>query len=265
MKAFLYAAGRAVRLGAEFAEQPKILIEIGGKSLLEWNILSLAELGVTEISIVTGHCREAIQRELPVLEKRHGVRLIEVFNPHYTEGSVLSVQVSLAGFAGSETPVLLMDGDVFFDPEVLRRLVESKHRTALLIDREFSTADDDPVLVPVKGGKPVEFLKKWTGQADLVGESIGFFKIDPSDIPPIVDACALRSTGDRRRESYDEIIRDLVLQGRFGFEDVTGIPWTEIDFPNDVEVARNEVHPAIARAQSASLSGDPGVGAGAKD
>ena len=262
MKAVLYAAGRAVRLWAEFAECPKILIEIGGRTLLEWNVSNLAALGVREISIVTGHCREAIQRELPALEKRHGVRVTEVFNPDYTEGSVLSVQVSVPGFSGSESPVLLMDGDVFFAPEILRRLVESKHPTALLIDRDYSTADDDPVLVPVKGGRPVEFLKKWTGQADLVGESIGFFKIDPLDIPLIVKASALRSTGDRRRESYDEIIRDLVHEGRFGFEDVTGIPWTEIDFPGDVEVARTEVYPAIATAETASVSGERGEGAG---
>ena len=39
----------------------------------------------------------------------------------------------------------------------------------------------------------------------------------------------------------------MVLAGRFGFEDVTGMPWTEIDFPNDVGRAREEVLPAIAR------------------
>ena len=34
----------------------------------------------------------------------------------------------------------------------------------------------------------------------------------------------------------------MVLAGppdRFGFEDVTGLPWTEIDFPEDVVRARH--------------------------
>ena len=33
----------------------------------------------------------------------------------------------------------------------------------------------------------------------------------------------------------------------FGFEDVTGLPWIEIDFPEDVVRARDEVLPAIQK------------------
>jgi choline kinase len=41
----------------------------------------------------------------------------------------------------------------------------------------------------------------------------------------------------RRGMEYEESIRDMMMQSapdRFGFEDVTGLPWTEIDFPEDV-------------------------------
>mgnify|MGYP001815320266 FL=1 len=31
----------------------------------------------------------------------------------------------------------------------------------------------------------------------------------------------------------------------FGFEDISGLPWIEIDFPGDVVRARDEVLPAI--------------------
>ena len=38
---------------------------------------------------------------------------------------------------------------------------------------------------------------------------------------------------------YEEPIRDMILAhpGRFGFEDISGLPWTEIDFPEDVAKA----------------------------
>jgi choline kinase len=39
-----------------------------------------------------------------------------------------------------------------------------------------------------------------------------------------------------------------VLAGRFGYEDVTGLQWIEIDFPADVIRARNKLVPAIIRA-----------------
>jgi choline kinase len=125
--------------------------------------------------------------------------------------------------------------------------VQSRHPTALLIDRHYSTADDDPVLVPIRNGKPVEFLKGWKGSADLIGESVGFFKIDPRDKPLLIQEIKKRSVGMRRQENYDEIMRSLVLAGRFRFEDISGLPWTEIDFPEDVEHAQNVVFPAIVR------------------
>jgi len=49
-----------------------------------------------------------------------------------------------------------------------------------------------------------------------------------------------------RAASYDEVLRQMVRAGRFGHEDVTGLPWIEIDFPADVERAAREVLPAIA-------------------
>jgi choline kinase len=41
-----------------------------------------------------------------------------------------------------------------------------------------------------------------------------------------------------------------VLAGRFGFEDVTSLPWTEIDFPEDISRARDEVLPQIERGNN---------------
>jgi len=57
-----------------------------------------------------------------------------------------------------------------------------------------------------------------------------------------------RLTGASRRDSYDDVLRMLVMDGRFGAEDVTGLPWTEIDFPSDADRAENEVLPAILRS-----------------
>jgi choline kinase len=57
------------------------------------------------------------------------------------------------------------------------------------------------------------------------------------------------SVGAGRAASYDDVLRKLVQAGRFGHEDVTHFPWTEIDFPGDVERARREVLPAIEKLQ----------------
>lgn len=128
---------------------------------------------------------------------------------------------------------------------MLPRLIQSPHRSVLLIDRSYSTADDDPVLVPVRGGRPVDFKKQWKGECELIGESIGFFKVDPADVPAMAVATRRRTTGASRRDSYDEVLRDMVVEGRFAYEDVTGMHWTEVDFPGDIEHATREVLPWI--------------------
>jgi choline kinase len=246
MDAIIYAAGRATRLGAAYSHRAKILIEIGGKSLLEWHIEHLVRCGLTRVFVVTGHMRELLATEIASLQAKHRIEIRELFNPDFCEGSVLSLNVSLPVIEKSAESILLMDGDVFYDRAFLDRLLQSPHRTALLIDTAYSTADDDPVLVPVRDGKPFEFLKRWKGNADLVGESIGFFKLHPADIPRLTDETRSRVVGTGRLESYDEVIRALVKADCFGYEDVTGQPWTEIDFPQDVEYARNVVFPACA-------------------
>jgi len=244
LKAIICAAGRGARLGAE---SPKVLLEFGGRTLLEWHALRLHEVGVTDAVLVTGFMREQVAPVLQEISARPGLNIREIVNSRFHEGSVLSLAAALPQLEESREPILLMDADVLYPAEMLERLIRSSYPTALLLDREYSTEDDDPVLVPVKDGRPFEFRKKWTGQADFVGESIGFFKIASPDLPMLIEETRARSAGADVGDSYDDVLRAMVLTGRFGHEDVTGIPWTEIDFPDDISRARNEVLPRIER------------------
>lgn len=257
MNAIIYAAGRATRLGIAFAHQPKILLEIGEKTLLERHFRRLADGGIAKVTVVTGHCRRAVADLLPRLSRTYGIEAAEIFNPDFGEGSAVSMLVSLPEIERSKDGILLMDGDVLYDSRMLPRLLGSSHPSALLVDFDYSTADDDPVLVPVRDGKPFEFVKGWTGKADRLGESVGFFKLDPRDRPLLERETLARSIGIGRLDSMDEVYRALVKAGRFGFEDITGLPWTEIDFPEDVSHAREAVLPQLKEIRPAMASGLP--------
>ena len=62
MKAIIYAAGRGTRLQSD---RPKILLEFGGRTLLQWHALRLSEAGVRDVVLVTGHLRNQIAETLP--------------------------------------------------------------------------------------------------------------------------------------------------------------------------------------------------------
>jgi choline kinase len=234
-----------MRLEPTHASRPKILLEFGGRSLLEWHALRLTTAGIAEMVVVTGFGREEVRRALDDIGGRYPLRTEEIFNPNFLEGSVLSMHASLPAVRGRREAVLLMDGDVLYPSAMLTCLVRSAHPTALLFDRDYSTADDDPVLVPIRDGAPIEFRKCWRGEAEVVGESVGFFKIGPADLPMLIEETEKRARGMGRHESYDEVLRAVVLAGRFCGVDVTGLPWTEIDFPKDVAHADGSVLPAI--------------------
>jgi choline kinase len=251
MQAIIYAAGVGIRLKSVSSNRPKILLEFGGKSLLERHVQSLREAGIERLTIVSGYQQDLIRRALPGLRQVYGMEIRQLNNPHFTEGSILSLAASLPvleTLAGYE-PALLMDGDVLYPAEVLGRLVDSPQPTALLIDRDYSKDDDDPVLVPIANGRPFDFAKKWQGEADQIGESIGFFKVSPDDLLELMEFTQSLSAGKGRSASYDDVLRKLVQAGRFGHEDVTGLPWTEIDFPEDIKRATLEILPAIEKLQ----------------
>src|SRR5438046_1309953 len=174
MKAIIYSSGRGTRLQSD---SPKILLEFGGKTLLELHALRLREAGVREIVLVTGHLREQVAEVLPDICARHDIAVREIVNPRFHEGSLLSLKVSLPEIEDSSEPLLLMDADVFYPTGMLDRLIGSPHGTALLLDREFSTDDDDPMLVPVKNGRPIDFRKQWSGAADVVAQAIGLVRV----------------------------------------------------------------------------------------
>jgi choline kinase len=248
MQAIMYAAGLGIRLKPAVPTLPKVLLEFGGKTLLEWHAQRLTEASVERLTVVSGYEYQLIDQHLARLRERYRLDLRSVVNPLFTEGSVLSMAASIPTLQSvpANEPVLLMDGDVLYPKQFLPRLIGSAHRTALLIDRNYSTADDDPVLVPVARGKPFDFVKRWEGDADVVGESIGFFKVAHDDLPELIAITLNMSEGAGRSASYDDALRQLVQAGRFGHEDVTGLPWIEIDFPADVERAAREVLPAVA-------------------
>ena len=64
----------------------------------------------------------------------------------------------------------------------------------------------------------------------------------------LVDAARRIIAAGRREDYMEEAIRDVLLAsppGRFGFIDVTGLPWIEIDFAGDLERAAGEILPRL--------------------
>lgn len=247
MRAIILAAGVGQRLGAAAEGRPKCLLRFGGKSLLAWHLELLHGLGVTDVVLVLGYRGEDVKRELDAL----GVepRPATLANPDYEQGSVRSLWVARRELAAGDD-VLLMDADVLYDRGILERLAGASGNVFLL-DRDLDDTGGEAVKLCVRNGALVEFRKAPApGLAhDTAGESVGFFRFEPAMAARLAARCEHYVASDRAGEPHEEALRDLLLESpeAFGFEDVTGLPWIEIDFPDDLKKAESDVLPRLSQ------------------
>ncbi|MBG1240906.1 phosphocholine cytidylyltransferase family protein [Nostoc sp. NZL] len=250
MKAIILAAGVGRRLGKDGQIQPKCLLKFNGKSLLERHLNYLRHYHIDEVVIAVGYQAEKIQEEIKALGAENWVST--VYNPDYTKGSVISLWTLRQQLvAGGD--ILLMDADVLYDRSIIEQLIKTNVSNCFLLDRNFEPGDE-PVKLCVRDNYLVEFRKQVAlGLTyDFAGESVGFFRFESAVAHRLATRTEQYVADGLDDEPYEEVIRDLLLEtpATFGYEDITGLPWLEIDFPQDIQRAQNDILPQIEVAEN---------------
>ncbi|MDJ0733356.1 MAG: phosphocholine cytidylyltransferase family protein [Nostocaceae cyanobacterium] len=245
MKAIILAAGVGRRLGKYGQNQPKSLLRFNGKSLLQRHLEYLRHCQIEQVAIAVGYQAEFIQAEIQAMGVESWVST--VYNSDYTQGSVVSLW-TLREYLAAGDDLLLMDADVLCDRPMIERLVQTNIANCFLLDRDFEPGEE-PVKLCVKGGSLVEFRKQVATDLayDFAGESVGFFRFDSTMAKRLAMGTQDYVTQGKREQPHEEVIRDLLLQtpDEFGYEDITGFPWVEIDFPEDIQRAQTEILPRL--------------------
>jgi choline kinase len=244
MKVLLLAAGVGRRLGDSVNPVPKALLRFGDKSLLQRHIEILHSFSITDITVTVGHLAETIRDEIAGLGLSGQVRTLA--NPRYREGSVVSLWTGRDVLTSGET-VVLMDADVLYDARLMAQLLTGEPENCFLLDRDIAPGDE-PVKLCIRDGRIVDFHKRPQVEHDWHGESVGFFRLTP----PVAAELAARADAyvreGRTQFEYEEPMRDMVLAAppdTFGYAEVTGLPWTEIDFAEDVRRAHTAIFPHL--------------------
>jgi choline kinase len=241
LTAVILAAGVARRLAPLTDSTQKSLLLVDGRPILARMLEALHLTGVDHVVIIVGHCADQVERLAESAPR--GLSVDCVHNPEYQKGSALSLYMARDIF--SSRPALVMDADVVFPREFLRRLIASPATNALLMDRGFVDTGEE-VKLYVRRGRVVALGKTVVPEAwDQVGEGIGFFKsgaVAGSDLAGLLERVIEESDG---RCEYEDALHILV--GRHDVEavDVTGLPWTEVDFVEDLRLAQSTIHPEI--------------------
>jgi choline kinase len=243
MKVAMLAAGEGHRLGMGDHAPPKALLRFNGDTLLQRHLDILAHFGLFDLTLAVGHQAALIERELAAIGARDRVRTC--YNPDYRRGSLLSLW-TLRDVLRAGEPVLYMDADVLYDWRLLERLLASPHADCILIGRD--APDPEWVEVRIRDGRIVAFDKDVTIDAyDIRAEWVGFARFSAETAERLALAVERYVDGGRGDVISEKALRDVILEAPdvFAFEDVSGLPWIEIDFPEDLVRARTEILPRL--------------------
>lgn len=241
MKAVILVAGVARRLAPLTDRTHKALLPVGGRSLLDRMLDGLAACAVDEAVLVVGHCADQVRRAGGTARGPMRIRYVE--NPGYQTGSILSLWCARETLLRDST--LVMDADVLFPERFLTALAATPAPSALLLDRDFQDTGEEVKLYAV-GDRVVALGKKVVPEAwEVVGEGVGFFKCSAAHASEYVRLLAesIQETGGANE--YEDALHRLLARVPVGWVDVTGLPWTEVDFAEDLRRAETEIFPRI--------------------
>ena len=237
MKAIILSAGQGSRLGHLTDDRPKCLIEFGGKSLLDWQLDTLAANGVDEVVVVTGFRDDQIETMLG--RRSGGPKVRTLFNPFFKVadnlGSLYMVRHELAG------ECLVWNGDTLVSRALMAKVVgNDTPGICVTIDRKPAYDDDDMKVVADPDGRLRAIGKRIKDGVNA--ESIGLLAFRGGGAERFADAIgkAMR-TSEGTTIWYLRVIHHLAQDGDVRTLDISGEQWGEVDFPEDVGPAHELV------------------------
>lgn len=125
MKAIILAAGLGSRLQSHTEKQPKCLVKVDDKSLLDIQIAVFQKLGIDDITVVGGYLSHMLERP--------GIKL------HINENYAETNMVWTLACAKDEIvdDVIISYGDIIYSPHVLKSLLSCEDSIAITVDSNW--------------------------------------------------------------------------------------------------------------------------------
>lgn len=238
VQAIILAAGRGLRLGAGTKDRPKCLLEIGGKPLIKHQIDALRSLGIDRIHVVVGFLGDKVCDTVG-----HDCHCIT--NARYAEtNSLYSLRLALKQIQG---PTMLLNSDVLAHREVYVRVAQASG-SCLAFDSS-SDCEEEEMKVSFVNGR-LRAISKDLSKGEADGENVGILKFDADTVERLTqEADAIINDGAERCWA-PAVLHNIADQTVVRGIDVADLPWTEIDFAEDLAFARDRIWPGISNGHS---------------
>lgn len=239
-RALILAAGQGTRLRPLTNNKPKCLVPLLGKSLLERQVKTLRDNGITNIHIATGFCSEQIE----------ALGFDISLNPRFAETNMLETFFSAKEFILQDGDLIIAYGDIVYESENLTALLACEDEIALMIDAKWkdlwsirleNPLDDAETLVMDKNGYVIELGKKTDSYEHIQGQYTGLIKIRADKINDFInfykqlDRNNMYDGKDFNNMYMTSFLQQLIDAGWKAKAVLVDNGWLEVDSVDDLE------------------------------
>ena len=243
MKAVILAAGKGSRMQHLTASLPKCLaIKLNNKSLLEIQMETLRQCGISDIVVVRGYQGNKINFK----------DLRYVWNEDFQNNNILESLMCAASELDGD--VLVSYSDIWYEENVVKKILRSNRDIVIGVDIDWKDYYENRKLHPITEAENVIFDSNnrvvkigkigATGE-EVHGEFIGLMKLTARGcqilkehyrrVKALYDEKPFQRAKIFRHAYLTDILQDMADMGIPIYSEIIGSKWKEIDTPEDLQ------------------------------
>ncbi len=236
MRGIILAAGRGSRMGSLTSNLPKCRTILFGKELIQWQLDSLYDSGITKVAIIRGYLSETFDFNLEYFD-----------NERWQHTNMVSTLLAAKDWLVSDTCIVSYS-DIVYSSDAVNTLINAKGDITITYDpnwhdmwsMRFSDPLSDAETFKLNGDLVSEIGNRANSISEIDGQYMGLIKITQDGWKGIKNYLTNFSHQDIDAMDMTMLLRGLINSG----VDVYAVPisdlWMEVDSESDLKIYEQE-------------------------
>ena len=242
----ILAAGSGTRLRPHTENRPKCLVGLHGRPLIEWHLAAARAAGLSDITLVGGYRAEMLPTASARLVRNESFE---------TTNMVASLLCARQNFAER---VVVAYGDILYNTDVLKRLLDAPAEISVVIDRAWyeywRRRGDDPLddaesLRLDARGAITDIGQRAASIDEIEGQYIGLLSFSGAGLGAMLELCQSAAAANGSGETFTscprpfanwymtDLLQALIARGETVQAVLVDGGWLEIDNVRDLNLA----------------------------
>jgi choline kinase len=222
----------------KITNDPKCLLRIKSKNILESNIESLRNFGIEDIRVVVGYKKAKIVNCIKKINKKNNVKIINNSNPNKF-GNAYSLYIAIKNL---KRHAVIIDGDLIFEDRILN-VIKKKTKSGLIVGAGNINDKESTKILTYKNNSRLisqmvdkRYLSAYEKKFFLFqGEALGIIILQKKDLFNLVNLCKnFFSIKKNLLVNWENLLNDYINFYKLRCHKIRKAHrWIEVDTPKD--------------------------------